>query len=256
MMRLTIAMMMVLAVSSLGLARTTPVKDEGSQKYSGYLIDKMCGTKDAKLDPAKATEKAMNHTKDCALEDMCSEDGYGILSNGKFIKFDETGDKLASAYFNKSSKENNFLVDVEGTMNGEILKVASIDEPAAAVAKKKAAGVHDMHGYLIDNACGGKMSKLSMKKAETKAKAHTKDCALQDACKASGYGLMMHGKLMKLDENGNKLAAEYFDKTKKENDFWVDVKGSMEGNTIKVESIMDGTMKAGKMMKKQEMKKS
>jgi hypothetical protein len=237
MMRLTIAVMMVCAVSCLGFAKPAPATDNGSQKYTGYLIDKMCGMKDAKLEPAQATEKAMKHSKDCALEDMCKADGYGIISNGKFIKFDETGDKLASAYFDKSNKEDNFLVDVEGSMDGNILKVASINEPEAMVATKKPSGVHSMHGYMLDVACGTKMSKLSAKKAEEKAKAHTKDCALQDACKASGYGLMMHGKLMKFDDNGNKLAAAYFDKTKKEKDFWVDVKGTMEGNTIKVESI-------------------
>ncbi len=253
MVRFTIAMVMVLALSCLGIARTTPATDNGSQKFTGYLIDKMCGVKTAQLDPAKATEKAMKHTKDCALEDMCKEDGYGIISDGKFIKFDETGDKLASAYYDKSSKENNFLVDVEGTMDGDVLKVASINEPEAMGAKKGTSGAHAMYGYLIDDACGSKMSKLDEKKAEEKAKGHTKDCALQDMCKSSGYGLMMKGKFVKFDENGNKLASEYFDKTKKEKDFWVDVKGTMEGSTIKVESIND--VKA-KTMKKEEKEKA
>ncbi len=255
MLRFTIAMMVVFAVSSLGLAKVAPATDNGSQKFTGYLIDKMCGVKDAKLDPAKATEKAMKHTKDCALEDMCKEDGYGIISNGKFIKFDETGDKLASAYFDKSSKENDYLVDVEGTMDGDVLKVSSINEPVSGAAMGNSSGAHTMYGYLVDDACGSKMSKLDVKKAEEKAKGHTKDCALQDACKASGYGLIIKGKFVKFDENGNKLASEYFDKTKKEKDFWVDVKGSMEGNTIKVESINEVKAKTMKKTMKEKEEK-
>lgn len=113
---------------------------------------------------------------------------------------------------------------------------------------------HTMGGYLVDNACAGKMEKAGAKKAMEKAKNHTKDCALQDACKASGYGLMSKGKFYKFDEKGDKLAGEYFDKTKKEKDFWVDVKGSMDGNTIKVESIKDVKAKVKKTMKKKEVK--
>ena len=113
---------------------------------------------------------------------------------------------------------------------------------------------HTMAGYLVDNACAMKMEKAGAKKAMEKAKNHTKDCALQDACKASGYGLMSHGKFYKFDEKGDKIASEYFDKTKKEKDFWVDVEGTMDGKTIKVESIKDVKAKVKKAAKKKEAK--
>lgn len=113
---------------------------------------------------------------------------------------------------------------------------------------------HTMAGYMVDNACATKMEKAGATKAMEKAKNHSKDCALQDACKASGYGLMSHGKFYKFDEKGDKLASEYFDKTKKEKDFWVDVTGTMDGKTIKVESIKDVKMKAKKEVKKKEAK--
>lgn len=111
---------------------------------------------------------------------------------------------------------------------------------------------HTMAGYLIDHACATKMEKAGPKKAMEKARNHTKDCALQPACKASGYGLMSHGKFFKFDEKGNKLAASYLDKTKKEKDLWVDVKGWMDGSTMKVESIRDVKMKVKKAVKKKE----
>jgi hypothetical protein len=251
--KFTVAMML-LVVFSFGFAKVKTEKFEAksAQSVTGYLIDKMCGQKMTKLDEARATEKAMKHTKDCALEDMCKEDGYGLVSNGKFIKFDENGDKLALAYFAKSTKEKDFLVDVSGTMDGDVMKVESINDIQEKAEKSEMKGEHMMAGYMLDVACGTKMSKLDEDKAMEKAKGHTKDCATQDACKASGYGLMMKGKLIKFDDDGNKLAADYFDKSKKEKGFWVEVRGTMDGDKIKVTSIHDVKAKEKKAVKKTE----
>jgi hypothetical protein len=251
--KFTVAMML-LVVFSFGFAKvkTVNLDEKSSHSMTGYLVDKMCGQKMIRLDEARATEKAMKHTKECALEDMCKEDGYGLILNGKFIKFDEKGDKLALAYFEQSKKEKNFLVDVSGSMDGDVMKVESINDVQEKVEKSEMKGEHTMGGYLLDVACGTKMSKLDEDKAMEKAKGHTKDCATQEACKASGYGLMIKGKLIKLDEHGNKLASEYFDKTKKEKDFWVEVKGTMDGDVIKVESISDVKAKVKKAVKKTE----
>lgn len=112
--------------------------------------------------------------------------------------------------------------------------------------------VHTMAGYLVDKACAMRMEKADTSKAMEKAKNHTKDCALQDACKASGYGIMSHGKFTPFDENGNKLAVEYFEKTDKENNIWVDVRGTMDGGTIQVVSIKDVVSKVKKDVKKKE----
>ncbi|MCI0706468.1 MAG: hypothetical protein L0Y80_03155 [Ignavibacteriae bacterium] len=92
----------------------------------GYLVDKMCGSGYAKGDAAKAAEKGMKHSKACALEEDCAASGYGIIMDGKYIKFDEKGDKLALEYLNKSSKKNDFLVEVAGMKDGDVLKVASL----------------------------------------------------------------------------------------------------------------------------------
>ena len=247
--------MMFLVVFTFGNSKVSAatVAAKSSHTMTGYLVDKMCGMKMTKLDEAKATEKAMKHSKDCALEDMCSEGGYGIVSQGKFIKFDEAGDKMATAYFSKASKDKDFPVDVEGSMDGDVMKVEAIKDVLSQESAKKEA-VHTMSGYLLDVACGTKMSKLDATKAGEKAMGHTKDCALQDACKASGYGILSNGKLIKFDDNGNKLASDYFDKTKKEKGFWVDVKGTMDGETMKVESIKDAKMSGKKTGMKKETK--
>ena len=252
-MKKLVLMTMCLVFFAFGYAGVHATKAD-AKSTTGYLIDKMCGAKMAKLDEAKATEKAMNHSKDCALEDMCAEGGYGIMSNGKFIKFDEKGDKLATAYFAKSTKEKNFLVDVDGTVDGDVMKVEAINDVIVKEKQAESKGPHTMGGFLVDVACGTKMAKLDADKSDAKAMGHTKDCALQDACKASGYGILSHGKLVKFDENGNKLASEYFDKTKKEKGFWVDVRGTMDGEMMKVESIKDTKAKAKKMGTKKEEK--
>lgn len=108
---------------------------KGTHTMTGYLIDKMCGVKMAKLDAEKAEQKGMKHSKDCALEDACKESGFGILSQGKFTKFDENGDKMAADYLNNSKKEKEFLVDVRGSMDGDLMKVESIKDVKGKVKK-------------------------------------------------------------------------------------------------------------------------
>jgi hypothetical protein len=95
-------------------------------------------------------------------------------------------------------------------------------------------------GYLADKMCGTGFTKSGDPKiAAAKAKKHTKDCALEDNCKASGFGLVIGGKFRKFDDAGDKLALDYLDKTKKTNNLWVEVKGTANGDSIVVASIAD-----------------
>lgn len=106
--------------------------------WKGYLVDKMCATgyvKDG--DVAKANAKGAKHTKSCALEEGCMESGYGLIINGKYAKFDEAGDKMAVDYLNKSTKKDNFFVEVTGTKDGDIVKVKSIAEAKSEMMEKK-----------------------------------------------------------------------------------------------------------------------
>lgn len=106
--------------------------------------------------------------------------------------------------------------------------------------KKEASGEKIFKGYLADKMCGTGFTKTGdAKVAATKAKKHTKDCALEENCRASGYGLVIGGKYRKFDANGDKLAFEYLNKTKKENDLYVEVKGTADGDGISVAAISD-----------------
>lgn len=82
--------------------------------WSGTVVDVMCKGKDV-----------ANHTKDCALS--CSKSGYGLVtSDGRFYKFDESGNSKALAVLKKTSKEKDLRATVNGTMDGDVIKVESI----------------------------------------------------------------------------------------------------------------------------------
>jgi len=80
-------------------------------------------------------------------------------------------------------------------------------------------------GTVVDVSCHGK-----------DLASHTKKCAI--SCSKSGYGLVTaDGKFVKFDEAGNAKALEALKTTSKEADLKATVAGSLDGDTIKVESI-------------------
>ena len=110
-----------------------------SKVVTGYLVDKMCASGMVKKGPAEAMLKASKHTRDCALEPDCAKAGYGVVSDGKFIKFDEKGDVTAKDYLTKSKQKDHIMVEVTGTMEGDTLAVNSLKEskmPAKKPVKK------------------------------------------------------------------------------------------------------------------------
>jgi hypothetical protein len=98
---------------------------------------------------------------------------------------------------------------------------------------------HIMIGYLVDQMCGKRMVMDDVKKSDAKAAKHTKDCALDETCKANGYGIVTGGKFYKFDDDGNKKAVDYLSATKKEDNIKVEVAGMMDGDHMNVESIKD-----------------
>ena len=63
-------------------------------------------------------------------------------------------------------------------------------------------GTTTLHGVLIDNMCGAKMEKKD--NPEQAAAGHDKACAIK--CGSSGYAVIHDKKMLKFDDNGNKLA--------------------------------------------------
>ena len=88
---------------------------------SGVLMDKMCSAEN------KTTEKALKHSKDCALMEDCVKSGYGVLTaDEKYIAFDAAGNKKTAAFLKKFKGDDSIKINVEGTLEGSTLKVTTI----------------------------------------------------------------------------------------------------------------------------------
>ena len=88
-------------------------------------------------------------------------------------------------------------------------------------------------GYVIDNMCAG------MHGSEEEAQKHPNACALMEACQKSGFAVVAGEKTYKLDEQGNKLAAEALKAAKTRKGLKVDVEGTLEGDTLHATSLAE-----------------
>jgi hypothetical protein len=86
-----------------------------AETWNGTLVDVMCKNKDL-----------AGHTTKCAIG--CAKSGYGlVLSDGKFVKFDETGNSKALAVLKATSKEKELKAKVTGTLDGDTVQVESVE---------------------------------------------------------------------------------------------------------------------------------
>jgi hypothetical protein len=86
-----------------------------AETWNGTVVDVMCKGKDL-----------ANHTAKCAVN--CAKGGYGlVLSDGKFVKFDESGNSKALAALKATSKEKDIKAKVTGSLEDDVIKVQSIE---------------------------------------------------------------------------------------------------------------------------------
>jgi hypothetical protein len=86
-----------------------------AETWNGTLVDVMCKGKDLS-----------SHTTKCAVS--CAKSGYGlVLSDGKFVKFDESGNAKALAALKSTDKEKDLKAKVSGALDGDVVKVSSIE---------------------------------------------------------------------------------------------------------------------------------
>ncbi len=96
---------------------------------------------------------------------------------------------------------------------------------ALSVVFSAAAFADSFSGTLMDQMCKDK-----------DAADHTAKCAI--ACSKSGYGLKTSdGKYLKLDDAGNAKALAALKATDKTKDLKATVSGTLDGDTIKTESV-------------------
>jgi hypothetical protein len=86
-----------------------------ADSWSGTVVDVMCKGKDL-----------ANHTRDCSIS--CAKGGFGlVLADGKFVKFDESGNARTLKLLKASTKEKDLKAKVTGTLQGEVIKVSAIE---------------------------------------------------------------------------------------------------------------------------------
>jgi hypothetical protein len=116
-----------LTLSGVALRAADEKAADKGTSFHGVLIDNACGAK------KKTEADAAGHPVSCAKKSSCEESGYQLVSGSDHLKFDDKGNKLAKEYLEKNDSTK---VTVEGTKDGENLKVTSIK---AADAKAKGA---------------------------------------------------------------------------------------------------------------------
>jgi hypothetical protein len=86
-----------------------------AESFSGTVVDVMCRGKDL-----------AGHTRECAVS--CAKSGYGLVTgDGKFLKFDEAGNARALTTLKKLTRDKDLKAKVSGTLNGDLLKVETIE---------------------------------------------------------------------------------------------------------------------------------
>jgi hypothetical protein len=102
-----------------------------------------------------------------------------------------------------------------------------------ALAQEGAKKPLKVTGYVIDQMCAG------MHGSEEEAKKHPNGCALMPACEKSGFAVVAGEKTYKLDEQGNKLAAEALKAARTKKGLKVDVEGTVEGDTLHAATLVE-----------------
>lgn len=85
-------------------------------------------------------------------------------------------------------------------------------------------------GYLVDKGCAMTIMENSKEKIELKAQRHTRECNIDEACAAQGYGLIVDGVLYLLDDAGNKMALTYCKSLNQKDNIRVTVTGIVQGS--------------------------
>ena len=102
----------------------------GPDTKTGVLMDAACGAR-----VAANVEKAAKHTVACALMESCKASGFGLVLEGRFLKFDPAGDEEAVKLLENAKVRENFRVEVTGEFSETDVQVS-----AMKAAKREGSG--------------------------------------------------------------------------------------------------------------------
>jgi hypothetical protein len=113
---------LVAAAVALAAAFAYAQGEHKTVKVSGYLLDNMCAGMHG------TEEEAQRHPNGCALMESCKKSGYVVIAGEKTYRLDAQGNKLAVEALEAAKTKKGLKVDVEGTLDGDTLHVAKLEE--------------------------------------------------------------------------------------------------------------------------------
>jgi transcriptional regulator GlxA family with amidase domain len=88
-----------------------------SETFTGFLMPFQC-----------RNDEPVSHTTECALLPDCRATGYGLLlSDGRFLQFDDAGSEQAEAALKATRKKNDLKASVKGRRTGDSITVESLE---------------------------------------------------------------------------------------------------------------------------------
>lgn len=109
-------------------------KDNKTVKLTGYLLDNNCSAGHEK-DKDFAAESA-KHPTSCAKMDACEKAGYALFADKKLYKLDAAGNDMAAEVLKNTKAAKGVRVTVEGTVDGDTIKVTKLTEYTAEGASE------------------------------------------------------------------------------------------------------------------------
>ncbi|MBO0860795.1 MAG: hypothetical protein J2P21_20380 [Chloracidobacterium sp.] len=94
-------------------------------------------------------------------------------------------------------------------------------------------------GYVVDVKCAAGHANSGPEDAMKFAANHTKQCALEEACVKSGYGIFADGQWFPFDARGNELAKALIEKTQKKDHILMTVEGMKHEGKILVQKLAE-----------------
>lgn len=86
----------------------------------GYMIDNACASGHA--------ADIKTHPTSCATMEACEKSGYAVYADNKLYKFDEKGNAAAIELLKVAKSKKGLHVKVEGTIEGDLIKVTKLTE--------------------------------------------------------------------------------------------------------------------------------
>ena len=119
----------VFAITIIVLMAGVLFAQDKTVTITGNLMDNACAESAKDLGA-----RAKGHSTSCALMDGCEKSGYAVYAaDNKLYKLDDKGNDLAVGVLKSTQTKKGLKVSVEGTLDGDTIKVTKLTEVTEAV---------------------------------------------------------------------------------------------------------------------------